>query len=219
MLVGVTLQTNRPTVLFDVDGTILDSFPGIREGFLRGLAAIDVAPPDEAFIAKIPGPPMRESYEKAGCTPAQVDAAMQVYSDFMSTDGWQQFTVFDGMAELIAQLDQDGFRVGTATSKSETFAELALKRAGIWPHLDFLGAADHERGRSTKIAVLEYVHDTFAPKRPIMVGDRTHDFTGAAHFDIPSVAVTWGYGDAEEWAQATHTAQTATELKEILYAY
>lgn len=162
---------------------------------------------------------MRESYEKAGCTPAQVDAAMQVYSDFMSTNGWQQFTVFDGMAELIAQLDRDGFRVGTATSKSETFATLALQRAGIWPHLDFLGAADHERGRSTKIAVLEYVHDTFAPKRPIMVGDRTHDFTGAAHFDIPSVAVTWGYGDTEEWAQATHTAQTATELKEILYAY
>ena len=58
-----------------------------------------------------------------------------------------------------------------------------------------------------------------APARAVMVGDRTHDFGGAAEFGLPSVAVTWGYGTEEEWAQATHTAHTARELEEIINEY
>ena len=210
------------TVLLDVDGTIIDSYPGIREGFLRGLAAVGIegeAAPSEEFIQRIPGPPMRDSMAAAGLNREQVDRAMVAYSEYMSGEGWQRFEVFDGMAELIARLKDEGVGVCTATSKSERFARLALERAGIYPHIDFLGAANHDVGRSTKIEVLRHVLSEYGPQRPVMVGDRTHDFLGAAEFGLPSIAVTWGYGTQEEWAQATHTARTAHELEEILNGY
>lgn len=205
------------TLLLDVDGTIIDSFPGIRRGFLIGLDAVDWEVPSEDYIARIPGPPMRETMRDLGMSSDTIERAMSAYSEFMSDEGWQQFTVFDGMAELIEGFSlDDAYRVTTATSKSERFARLALKRAGILKHIDFLGAASNDGARSKKVDVIRHVLDTVAPEKPLMVGDRLHDFEGAASFDIPAVAVTWGYGAPEEWDLAQYRASTAAELERII---
>mgnify|MGYP002719314989 FL=1 len=205
-------------MLFDVDGTLIDSFPGIRHGFLLGLEAVGWDKPDEEFIKRIPGPPMPESMRALGMSPDQVEQAMQAYSAYMSTEGWQRFEVFDGMADLLARLKEEGFGVCTATSKSERFARAALERAGMLEHIDFLGAASNDGVRAKKADVIRYVLDNVAPERPLMIGDRTHDFTGATTFDIPSVAVTWGYGAASEWDEATYVASDARELERIIRA-
>lgn len=206
------------TLLFDVDGTLIDSFPGIRHGFLLGLEAVGWDKPDEEFIKRIPGPPMPESMRALGMSPDQVEQAMQAYSAYMSTEGWQRFEVFDGMADLLARLKGEGFEVVTATSKSERFARAALERAGMLGHIDFLGAASNDGVRAKKADVIRYVLDNVAPKRPLMIGDRTHDYTGAAAFNIPSVAVTWGYGTSAEWDEADYVASDATELERIIRA-
>ena len=205
------------TLLFDVDGTIIDSFPGIREGFLIGLRAVDWEIPDEDYIRRIPGPPMRETMRDLGMDADTVERAMSAYSEYMTDEGWQRFTVFDGMARIIERfsLDDDYF-IATATSKSEKFASLALERSGILEHIDFLGAASNDGVRAKKVDVIQYVLDNVSPKRPLMVGDRLHDFEGAASFDIPAVAVTWGYGAAEEWDLATYRASDAAELERII---
>ena len=50
-----------------------------------------------------------------------------------------------------------------------------------------------------------------------MIGDRIHDITGAAEFNIPTVAVTWGYGNAEEHQHAHRVADTPAELERIIH--
>lgn len=208
------------TLLLDVDGTIIDSFPGIREGFLIGLGEVGWDVPDEEFIRRIPGPPMRETMHTLGMDEPTVERAMRAYSDYMSDEGWQRFTVFEGMGELMEHFAlDDGFAVCTATSKSEHFTRLALQRAGLLEYVDFLGAASNDGVRSKKVDVIRYVLEGFAPERPIMVGDRKHDFEGAATFDLPAVAVTWGYGAAEEWDLARFRASNATELERIIREY
>lgn len=205
------------TILFDVDGTVIDSFPGIREGFLIGLREVDWQVPDEEFIKRIPGPPMRETMQGLGMDEPTVERAMGAYSAYMSDEGWQRFTVFEGMGELIEGLSlDDDFSVCTATSKSERFTRLALDRAGLLGHIDFLGAASNDGVRSKKVDVIRHVVGEVAPKRPLMVGDRLHDFEGAAAFDIPAVAVTWGYGAAEEWPLARYRADSAADLERII---
>ncbi|MEH0147681.1 HAD hydrolase-like protein [Corynebacterium sp. Q4381] len=207
---------HKATLLFDVDGTLIDSYPGIREGFVRALNAIGHPVPDESFLKRIPGPPMRESMTNAGLDGDQVERAMEVYSDFMSGEGWQDFTVYKGMADLVAKLRGEGFGVVTATSKSEKFASLALERAGILKHVEFLGAANADVGRVTKIDVIRHVLDNVEVVNPLMIGDRMHDYEGAAEFGLDSVAVTWGYGDEDEWSRATHVARDASELEGIV---
>ena len=68
--------TSPHTLLLDVDGTLIDSFPGIRAGFVRGLEAVGVELPSEEFIARIPGPPMPESMQAAGLDAAQVERCL-----------------------------------------------------------------------------------------------------------------------------------------------
>ena len=204
------------TLLFDVDGTLIDSFPGIRHGFLVGLEAVGWDVPDEDFIRRIPGPPMPETMRSLGMSAAQVETAMRAYSDYMSGEGWQRFEVYPGMDDLVRRLAGEGYRVCTATSKSERFARAALERAGILEHIDFLGAASNDGTRAKKVDVIRYVLDQAAPQRPLMIGDRLHDFEGAAAFNIPSVAVTWGYGAEEEWELADYVAGDATELERII---
>lgn len=208
----------RPThtLLLDVDGTLIDSYPGIREGFIRGLRAVGAEVPDEEFISRIPGPPMRESMGAAGLAGDDLERAMAAYSEYMSGEGWQRFTVYDGMLDAVRDWHAEGIGVCTATSKSERFARLALERAGILAHIDFLGAANFDVGRLTKMAVIDHVLREVDPPRPLMVGDRKHDFHGAAQFGIPSVAVTWGYGTHAEWADATHVAHDADELRKVV---
>ncbi|MBA1837322.1 HAD-IA family hydrolase [Corynebacterium sp. zg912] len=204
------------TLLFDVDGTLIDSYPGIRHGFLIGLEAIRWDKPDEEFIRRIPGPPMPETMRSLGMSAAQVETAMRAYSDYMSGEGWQRFEVYPGMAALVERLAGEGYRVCTATSKSERFARAALERAGLLEHIDFLGAASNDGKRAKKVDVIRHVLDQANPERPLMVGDRLHDFEGAKEFGIPSVAMTWGYGAAEEWDLADWVARDADELERII---
>lgn len=204
------------SLLFDVDGTLIDSFPGIRQGFLIGLDAVGWDEPDEEFIRRIPGPPMPETMRSLGMDDEQVEQAMRAYSEYMSGEGWQRFEVFDGMDELVGRLAGEGYRVCTATSKSERFARAALERAGLLEHIDFLGAASNDGVRAKKVDVIRHVLDTAKPERPLMVGDRLHDFEGAAAFGIPSIAVTWGYGADQEWDLADWVAGDAAELERII---
>ena len=98
-------------MFFDVDGTLIDSFPGIRHGFLAGLEAVGWDTPDEEFIRRIPGPPMPETMRSLGMSAAQVDSAMRAYSDYMSGEGWQRFEVYPGMDDLVRRLTGEGYRV------------------------------------------------------------------------------------------------------------
>lgn len=204
------------TLLFDVDGTLIDSYAGIRQGFLIGLEAVGWDKPDEEFIRRIPGPPMPETMRSLGMSAETVERAMRAYSDYMFGEGWQRFEVFPGMDDLVARLAGEGYRVCTATSKSERFARAALERAGMLQHIDFLGAASNDGTRAKKVDVIRHVLDNVALERPLMVGDRTHDYTGAAAHNIPSVAVTWGYGASAEWDEADYVARDADELERII---
>lgn len=214
-----SVPAGRSIIFLDVDGTVIDSFPGIRAGFLHALDAVGVAHPSEDFTAKIPGPPMEQTLGRL-MDAELVPAAFDAYMAFTRGGGWSQAQPFEGMVEFIARLKEQGFFVATATSKGEGFARNILERIGALEHIDFLGAAEEYGDRRSKSAVIRHVLDSVGiadrTSDTLMVGDRSHDIAGAAHFGIETVAVTWGYGDEAEWAQAAYTATTVTELEAVI---
>lgn len=210
-------------LLLDVDGTLIDSFPGIRAGFLYALDRIGWEHPPEEFIARIPGPPMEVTMKSLGMPDDIAHTAAQHYLDFTSEGGWAQATAFPGMLELVRTWKDQGLSIATATSKGEDFARQILEREGFLDHIDFLGAAQEDGPRREKADVIAYVLDTNGwhdkTSDTLMVGDRSHDIEGAAHFKIVTAAVTWGYGTPEEWATARYTARNPQELEGIVHAW
>lgn len=215
------LPAGRRILLLDLDGTLVDSFSGIRAGFLHALDAIGHPHPDEEFIARVPGPPMEQTFARMGMSPEDIKAAFDAYIDFTHRGGLFQAHVFPGIASLLHRLKEQGFYISTATSKSETFARPVLSEFGLLPYIDFLGAAQEYGERRGKEAVIRYVLDSLGlherTEDLLMVGDRTHDVEGARAFGIPTVAVTWGYGQQEEWATAAHTVNDTDELESVIH--
>lgn len=216
MLGGVT--TSELTLLLDVDGTLIDSFPGIRDGFLHALDTVGWEHPDEEFIARIPGPPMEETLASLGMDDTTRDRAFAAYMDFTRAGGWERASAFPGMAELLADWDARGIGLVTATSKGEGFARAILEREGMLEHISFLGAAQEDGPRRRKADVIAHVlaRVSIRSGTGLMVGDRAHDIDGAAAFGIPTAAVAWGYGTESEWARADYLARSPEELDHIV---
>ncbi|HHU66538.1 HAD hydrolase-like protein [Corynebacterium sp.] len=207
-------------LLLDVDGTLIDSLPGIQGGFLHTLDQLGWPHPEQEFTDRIAGPPMEVTLRSLGMSPEQAHAGLQIYLEYTRQGGWGNATSFPGMLDLLRRWKEQGLTIATATSKGEGFARLILEREGFLEHIDFLGAAQENGPRRGKSAVIDHVlgangwaADTHAI---LMVGDRSHDIEGAAEHGIDTVAVSWGYGTPEEWATAAHTAHTPQDLEGIV---
>ncbi|MGP6173900.1 HAD-IA family hydrolase [Corynebacterium sp. A21] len=208
------------TLFLDVDGTLIDSFPGIRESFLHGLATVGWPIPSEARISLIPGPPMEETFRTLGMPPETVTRALAAYLEHHAARGWSNSQPFSGMRELLAHWKQQGFRLCTATSKGEGFARQSLSEFGMIGYFDFIGAAQEDGPRRTKAAVISHVLDSVGlhnqESEILMIGDRSHDIEGAATFGIDTAAVTWGYGTPEEHAVARFIASDPAALNAVV---
>lgn len=208
------------TLFLDVDGTLIDSFPGIRESFLHGLASIGWPAPAEERIALIAGPPMEQTLQSLGMSPAEVKAAFAAYMDHHAREGRANSRPYEGMRELLTEWKDQGLRLCTATNKGEGFARLSLTEFDMIEHFDFIGAAQEAGPRRTKSAVISHVLDSVGlhekKEHILMIGDRSHDIDGAAGFGIDTVAVTWGYGTPAEHATARYTATDPAELATVV---
>jgi len=208
-------------LLLDVDGTLIDSLPGIQRGFRHTLDLLGWPHPDQEFTDRIAGPPMETTLRSLGMSEELAQEGLQIYLEYTRRGGWADAATFPGTLELVRRWKAAGLTLATATSKGESFARQILEREGFLEHIDFLGAAQEDGPRRRKSAVIEHVLATNGWRVDtsdiLMIGDRSHDIEGAAEHGIDTVAVAWGYGTPAEWATAAHTAHTPEDLEGIVH--
>ncbi|MBN9605532.1 MAG: HAD hydrolase-like protein [Actinomycetales bacterium] len=209
-------------VLFDLDGTIVDSAPGITSslGWMYEQLGLPVPPPAE--LLRWVGPPILDSMrDLAGFDPEQSVRALDIYREHYLHTGVFDAQVYPGVPEVLRAIHEAGIPLSLATSKPETPARMILDHFGLSPYFDeFTGASDDET-RSSKDAVVEealrrLARDGADLDRPVLVGDRHHDVEGAAAHGVPTIFVTWGYGAPAEHAGARAVVDTTDELFEAL---
>ncbi|MCG5432654.1 HAD-IA family hydrolase [Mycobacterium sp. MYCO198283] len=210
-------------VLFDLDGTLTDSAPGIVGSFRHALASVGAAaPPDTDLATMIVGPPMHLTLQSMGLGDRASDAIAAYRADYTSR-GWRDNRVFDGIPELLAALHQAGVRLAVATSKAEPTARRILEHFGLDGFFEVIAGASPDGVRSSKADVVAHALAQLAPlpERMLMVGDRAHDVLGASDHGIDTVVVGWGYGrddftDPADAARAVAHVDTTAELREVL---
>lgn len=210
-------------LLVDVDGTLIDSFPGIRASFLYALEQMDWPIPDEDFISSIAGPPMIDTMHSLGMSEGQAQLALAHYLDYYGHTGWKMADAFPGMHTFLSWAQDCGYLLCTATSKGEGFAEQALREHDFWDYFTFMGAAQEDGPRRSKAAVIAHVLDSMQlrgqERAILMIGDRIHDIEGAQEFGIKTVAVAWGYGTEVERQAAAYQADTPAQLESIVHEW
>lgn len=211
------------TVLFDLDGTLVDSGIGVTNSVAYALKKFGIEPPPREELFKFIGPPLTQSFsEFCGFDEENTTLAIKYYREYYSKQGILECTAYDGALELLKSLKEKGYRVGLATSKPEIYATRVADIKFFTPYLDFLAAATtDEKTRATKEAVIEYALELCGEadrSKVIMIGDRYFDINGAKAFGLASIGVTFGYGDRAELeaAGADYIVDTVKEIDSIL---
>lgn len=216
------MSTHWSCILFDLDGTILDSAPGITETLAYMFTELGRPVPSQEQLLKYVGPPILDSFrDLAGMSPQEAEKALDIYRVRYLERGALKSSVYPGVAKLLRQIHDSPIPLSLATSKPELPATKMLNLAGLTQYFDVITGASEDEARSRKADVvaeaLKRLADLGADvSNPVMVGDREHDVAGAAECDVPTIFVGWGYGTPAEAAGAIAVADTAAELHDIL---
>lgn len=194
-------------VLFDLDGTLTDAAPGIVNGMRIVFDRFGIEQPDAVTMRTYLGPPLAVTWrEFYNLTDDQIIEALAIYREYYHDQGMFENEVFDGIPELLQQLNDDGITLATATSKPDFSATRIIEHFGLRDHFTFIGAANLEGTRDSKALVIEHTLEqldaTAGSHSIVMVGDRHHDVHGAQAHNINTIGVLWGYGDADELTEA-----------------
>lgn len=206
-------------ILFDLDGTIVRSDPGITRGVQKSLENFGIYEEPEN-LKKFVGPPLVESYTKLyGLSLLQYEKALEIFHEYYRSVGIFECELYEGIEEMLKVLSKD-YRLYIATSKPEREARRVIEHFGLNKYFTFVGGSDGDFNtkRSTKAAVIEYVlksNNIEDKTAAIMVGDKIHDIVGADTVGLKSIGILYGYGSMEEFDKANYIVRTVDDLREM----
>ena len=124
-------------LLFDLDGTLTDSFQGIAKCISYALVMLGRPSPNRESLRWCIGPPLKDSFAKllASDDNALVKKALALYRERFSTVGLFENEVYDGIPSALESLQIDGHRLYVATSKPAVYAERIIGHFGLKPLL------------------------------------------------------------------------------------
>lgn len=216
------MSAKYTTVLWDLDGTIVDSGPGIFETFRQTFEALGLPQLPQEQLRTFVGPPLRITFsEHLGFSPELTQQALETYRDFYHAGGAINAQLYPGVIDVIEKSQAAGITNSLATSKAIGGVRVVGEHFDFLKYFDFLGTADVEANRLSKSAVVDYALTGLRElgadlSRVILIGDRIHDVEGAREHGIEVALVAWGYGNTEEWSQADHSVANPAELSALL---
>lgn len=193
----------RSAVLFDLDGTLTDPFPGITRSFQYALECMGVETiPDADALRWCIGPPLGESFAILldDRDPVRIAEAIVHYRARYGDVGLFENRVIDGIPQVIARLRERGYTLYVATSKLREPAVRIMEHFGLAG--DFAGIYGARpdgtlEAKGDLIADLLKREGLQAPDT-IMIGDRKHDMAGARANMVAAIGVTYGFGSRAE---------------------
>lgn len=208
-------------ILFDLDGTLTDSSPGIINAYIYSLNKLGLYEDDISIVRSYIGSPLRAYYaERQKLSAGDSELAVKYFREHYNDTGIYENSVYPGINELLKNLVAADQKLYIATSKPERFAITVLQHFGIAGYFAFIKGSDMSPDNKPKERIINYVMETnsLTAGECIMIGDRYHDIRGAHLNGIASIAVTYGYGSRAELEKEnpTHFAAKAKEIENIL---
>lgn len=193
-------------ILFDLDGTLIDSSEGIIKSALYALAHYGIEEKDTGKLYQFIGPPLSDSFRKYyGFSEERAYEAVGVYRERYNMIGIFECSLYPGVEECIKTLKKEGYRIGMASSKPEESCRRILDHFGILELFDDVVGATFDGRRDTKEEVLNEVFRRWSDvsgKETCLIGDTIFDVEGANAVGVPCIAVTFGFGDLEQMKAA-----------------
>lgn len=209
-------------LLLDLDGTLVDSRPGIVASIQYALREIGLpVPPAESLLWCI-GPPLLESFKKlvGPDSPHLFAPAVSKYRERYDTTGIFECQVYPEIESTLAALHAQGHTLHVATSKFEFAAMRIVRHFELGKFFTSVQGSELDGTRADKGELIAHLlrKQEIPASHAIMIGDREHDMIGAGKNHIPAIGALWGYGTGAELiaAGATLCARVPHLLPELV---
>ena len=213
---------NYNTILFDFDGTIMNTMEGITRGVESALLRLGKTPPARSALTCFIGPPIIDGFmEFAGLDYETAVQGAAFYREYYRERGLLECEPYPGIGRLLERLCHEGCTVALATSKPQPFAEDILRAADLHRFFHIISGAGIDGSHNDKETVIRHalsLHPAPDLTRCVMVGDRKYDILGAHAVGLPCIGVLYGFGSRAEFehAGADFIAEDVDALESLL---
>lgn len=204
-------------IIFDFDGTVDDTSEGIYHTFKKVLGIMGVECDGTDFSRHI-GPPLEYSYTHL-VGAERCNEGVELHRKVFVEDGAANMSkLYDGIRETLETLKNHGFVLAIASSKYQPHAITSLKNFNLFGLFDFVYGQTDKRGFKSEILRQLIADNGWAKEDCIMIGDTPYDIDGAHENGIDAMAVTYGFGKADELEKsaAELTAHSPKEIATLL---
>ncbi|PCG19209.1 HAD-IA family hydrolase [Brachyspira sp. G79] len=213
-------------ILFDLDGTIIDSSLGIMNGILYGIKKINetynlnIDTPNNETLRKFIGPPLDLSFRKYCYDDEKLSLEFVKFyrEDYNGNNGLFNCSLYDGIYDLIKKLSENNYRVFLATAKPKETALRIIEHFVMEKFFTGFYAPTLGGKIKNKLDVLKEAleKENFEKDKTVMIGDRIDDIDAAKNVGIDSIAVRYGFGNDDEFQNAVYVVNNTKEIFDIL---
>ena len=190
------MTDKKIVILFDLDGTLIDSTPAILESFAAAYDAHGPSVPPQERIVPMIGLPLSTMFEGLGVPSAEVESYVAAYKRHYRVVSREMTVLLPGAEEAVRRASNFA-RLGVVTTKTGKYSVELLEHLGLMPLFEVLVGSEHVmRHKPHPEPILKAVEKMEAePTRTWMVGDTPMDLEAAASAGIRAIGVTCGYAD------------------------
>lgn len=204
--------------IFDLDGTLVDTSPGIMETVRFVERELGIPPLPETQLRGFIGPPLDDSFRRYyNASPELAKRMVELFRGRYRVDGVGNGIVYPGIPEILDAIDAAGALSAVATLKHESVARLALDKFGLLPRFSAVAAgSDAHPSKAELIRRVMAELDQTDRSAVLMMGDSRYDGVGAMEAGVDFVPLTYGFGFSEpgslDGLPAVFTAKQPGEL-------
>ncbi|MHA6251782.1 pyrophosphatase PpaX [Oceanobacillus sp. CAU 1775] len=178
------------TILFDLDGTLIDSNQLIFTSFKHTFDSYNLNFTDEEIL-EFNGPPLIETFTKID--PLRVDEMVETYREHNKLVHDEFVKVFPEVIETLEILQQKNIKMGVVTTKMAPGVKLAMELTGIEKYFgSIVTLSDVTHAKPHPEPVLKAMHELGGvPETTLMVGDNSHDIEAGKNAGVRTAGVAW----------------------------
>lgn len=189
------------TILFDFDGTVMDSAPGILNCAKKTMDRFGLPHPSPEQLRRFIGPPIRVSLrEVCGLHAGQLEDATAYYRAQYAKSGIFEAEVYAGMVPLLEALRKAGARLAIASIKNEITVKQTVEHFKLTRYFDAVCGADGSPDTTGKAEIIRTAVEKTGSTNGhcVLVGDSPYDAVGAEEAGVDFCAAMWGFGFVDE---------------------
>jgi len=216
------MRSRYKHIIFDLDGTLSDSREGIFNAYYYTASKLKLELPGEDKMATLIGPSLQRGFSDVfGLSGDRIDQAVQAFREYYGTKGLFENRLYDGIRELLRDLDRAGALNYVATAKYELYAGRVLNHFQILPFFKDIAGADYNGNHADKLSLVLALLQRNGIRNPdemVFIGDTRYDLDAASELEIDSIGVSYGFTPHAEIEKLNpdYIARNVLELRNLL---